>query len=225
MTNDIEFFSQYCERTANTGFAEPINTLSNIAFIVAGILAWKILSQLKTDQHKSIFDITLLFFSIFLIGLGSALWHTIAKPWAELVDVIPILFFISIFILSFLYRIVRMNILMVILFFLVFQLVNTGVILYAPKQALNGSLFYAPTALMFVIFAGFLAKQSSKHRGLFYTALGIFSIAIVFRTVDQQACQYFPIGTHFIWHILVATVLYLVFRFLALSLGGRHQRR
>jgi hypothetical protein len=45
--------------------------------------------------------------------------------------------------------------------------------------------------------------------------LGIFSLSLVLRTVDAAICPAFPLGTHFIWHLLNGLVLYLGMRLLA----------
>jgi hypothetical protein len=35
---------------------------------------------------------------------------------------------------------------------------------------------------------------------------------LVFRTIDRAVCSSVPIGTHFIWHLLNAVVLYVLLR-------------
>lgn len=225
MTNDIEYFSQYCERTSGALFAEPLNAFTNIAFIIAGLFAWRLYYQTRDNRQRPRFDFLLLIIVMFSIGAGSLSWHTLAKPWAELADAIPILLFIGIYILSFLYRIAGLNILFVVLIFIIFEVLNTGTILYAPRDVLNGSLFYIPTLLLFFVFAAILIYQKISWRGQFIAALLVFGVAIAFRTIDQGICQYFPLGTHFLWHILVALVLYLAFRFLAMATYTRRGRR
>jgi hypothetical protein len=44
---------------------------------------------------------------------------------------------------------------------------------------------------------------------LMLTAAGIFTLSLALRTVDDAACDRFPLGTHFVWHLLNATGLYL----------------
>ena len=66
---------QYCERTGAGFWAEPVNAMTNLAFLVAAV------------------------------GVGSFLWHTFATPWAEWADVIPIGLFIAVFLASFLRRV------------------------------------------------------------------------------------------------------------------------
>ena len=37
---------------------------------------------------------------------------------------------------------------------------------------------------------------------------GIFLVSLTFRTVDVASCARLPLGTHFLWHVLNAVVLY-----------------
>jgi hypothetical protein len=41
-------------------------------------------------------------------------------------------------------------------------------------------------------------------------AAGVFAVSLTARTLDRPLCGDFPTGTHFIWHILNAIVLFLV---------------
>ena len=43
-------------------------------------------------------------------------------------------------------------------------------------------------------------------RGLAIGA-GLLTLSLTFRTLDQTSCAVLPIGTHFMWHILNATML------------------
>jgi hypothetical protein len=38
----------------------------------------------------------------------------------------------------------------------------------------------------------------------------VFAISLAFRTADSALCPAFPLGIHFIWHVLNAVVLYLL---------------
>jgi hypothetical protein len=37
-------------------------------------------------------------------------------------------------------------------------------------------------------------------------------VSLVARSSDMPICNVFPLGTHFIWHLLNATLLYLLVR-------------
>jgi len=79
----------YCERLAPGIWAEPINAVTNLAFVIAAIA---ILPRLRGDRPAMILAIT-----IGLIGLASGLFHTFATGWAALADSLSILLFVLIY--------------------------------------------------------------------------------------------------------------------------------
>jgi multisubunit Na+/H+ antiporter MnhG subunit len=40
----------------------------------------------------------------------------------------------------------------------------------------------------------------------------IFAVSLTLRSIDQAVCPELPIGTHFLWHMLNAVVLYVLLR-------------
>jgi hypothetical protein len=44
------------------------------------------------------------------------------------------------------------------------------------------------------------------------TAAGIFAASLSFRSVDNAVCSVFPVGTHFLWHLLNGLVLLVLVR-------------
>jgi hypothetical protein len=40
-------------------------------------------------------------------------------------------------------------------------------------------------------------------------AAGVLLLAVMVRTLDAAVCERFALGTHFLWHVLVAAVIYL----------------
>lgn len=205
------FFSHYCERISTGLWAEPVNAITNLAFLAAALLALRLYRSHRTTDVKSTIDLKILIVLLFCITIGSTLWHTIARPWAELADSIPILLFISVYLVSFLWRILQRSSWFIVAVFVLFQFANNAVIFLFPRNILNGSLFYVPTWISLCIFTVILRQRGDPASKSFLLATMLFSAALVFRTIDEAVCSTFPIGTHFIWHILIATVLYLVF--------------
>jgi hypothetical protein len=69
------------------------------------------------------------------------------------------------------------------------------------------SAFYWPVPVL--IAATALALRSSAPdtaRGLGLGA-GLLTVSLIFRSLDEIVCTAFPLGTHFLWHILNATML------------------
>src|SRR5579871_945847 len=81
----------YCERKSADWDAEPLNAVSNLAFLVA---AWAA-SDLQRRRPNVEFAgaIRVLCVITAIVGIGSATFHTFATRWAEWADVIPILIF------------------------------------------------------------------------------------------------------------------------------------
>src|SRR5438270_10070920 len=85
----------YCERTSSAFDAEPINALTNAAFLIAAWSAWRL--QLSYPLRNGRGLINGLIATMALVGLGSFLFHTVATRWAEWGDVLPIMLFMLLY--------------------------------------------------------------------------------------------------------------------------------
>ena len=61
----------YCERLGPGFWAEPVNALTNLAFIVAAIWAWR--------RGEGELPVRVLAAILFAIGVGSGLFHTLGR--------------------------------------------------------------------------------------------------------------------------------------------------
>src|SRR5918993_1114655 len=87
----------YCERTDPSFWSEPLNAVSNAAFLVAALAAAPIRRRAGSRDWGSLFLILV----TAAVGIGSFLFHTLATRWSLLADVVPIAIFIySYFFLS-----------------------------------------------------------------------------------------------------------------------------
>ncbi|MEO0912162.1 MAG: ceramidase domain-containing protein, partial [Pseudomonadota bacterium] len=66
----------YCERVDASYWAEPINAISNAAFLIAAVICWRMLRGAEDFGAK------LLTANLALIGIGSYLFHTHANQWS-----------------------------------------------------------------------------------------------------------------------------------------------
>ena len=55
------------------------------------------------------------------------------------------------------------------------------------------------------------ARDQGARRSLGLAAL-VFAISLGLRTADTALCPQFPLGTHFVWHVLNAVVLFMLLR-------------
>ena len=190
----------YCERLDIGIWAEPINAVTNVAFILAAIIMWL--------RCKNLVEGKILSFLLFSIGCGSFLFHTYAQAWAALLDVTAILIFILTYIFvanrRFLAWSKMVSLIGVILFF-PYQLLLVSIL--SNIQFFGSSVQYIPVAILIFIYSGLLRKsEPNLSRGLFIGA-AILCLSIISRTVDEPLCSISSVGTLFVWHILNAIML------------------
>lgn len=194
----------YCERLGPGAWAEPINASTNLAFLLAAWLSWRAAGQARV----LFFDVWLLIGLSASIAVGSALFHTLATTWAHVLDVAPILMFQLVFLWIYCRRIVQISSVCTAGLVLAYL----GIALWARQfpQLLNGSLGYAPAFLVLVALGIYHFVSRRTDPLLFISASGVFLVSLVFRTADAAICPYFPVGTHFLWHLCNALLLYLL---------------
>ena len=190
----------YCERLEIGIWAEPINAVTNVAFILASIFMWL--------RCKNLVEGRVLSFLLFSIGCGSFLFHTFAQTWAAILDVAAILIFILTYIFianrSFLAWSKMVSLIGVILFF-PYQVLLANIL--SNIQFFGSSVQYIPVAILIFIYSGLLRKtEPNLSRGLLIGAV-ILCLSIVFRIIDEPLCSILSVGTHFVWHILNAIML------------------
>lgn len=82
----------------------------------------------------------------------------------------------------------------------------------AENSLLNGSEQYLPAVLALLAFT-FLTRRNGHQIAPWITAATvIFMISLTVRTFDMHLCEIWPMGTHFIWHILNGTMIALLFQ-------------
>ncbi len=209
----FEILDKYCERITPNLWGEPLNAVSNLAFIIAGFYLTRLLHSCKPRQNHQVWDIFMLIGLIFLIGMGSFAWHLTAETWALFADIIPVLLFINLFLVSFLYRVLNFSPKVIVVTIIIYQGLNYGIQSHFEPELLNGSLFYLPTFIFLCALSYLLRQHKTFGLQTFYLS-GLFAVALIFRTVDLTMCDSFPIGTHFMWHLLIAFVLYRLSRLL-----------
>jgi hypothetical protein len=205
------FLSVYCERAGEAGLlAEPLNAVSNVAFLLAACLIWRRLAGepgLSLRRHA---DIAALAGVVFMIGLGSAAWHIWPTRATLLSDVIPITVFIHGFIAVFFHRVFGLAWPWAIGIVLVFAALSFGAPSLLSPRALGSTAAYLPAYLaLLVTTAGLFIAGNPRRHGMLRATL-VWTPSLILRSLDGAGCAYFPLGTHFVWHILNATVLYLL---------------
>jgi hypothetical protein len=201
-----EPLSLYCERVDASFWAEPFNALTNLAFLVAAVAAY---AAWRHSEARDPFGLALIGVTV-AIGLGSFAFHTLATRGAALLDVIPIAIFVYGYLLFALRRIFHLAAGPALAIVAIFALASQTVSYALPAGALNGSGEYlSPLAALMVV--GLSVRAIDQQR-LILSAGAIFTCSLFLRMIDREACALFALGTHFMWHLLNAAVLYLLLR-------------
>jgi hypothetical protein len=197
--------SFYCERASAAFWAEPVNALTNAGFLIAALAAFL---EWRRAGGRDMRVLGLIAVMV-LIGLGSFAFHTLATRGAVYFDVIPIAVFIYGYLALALRRFLVLGWLPTITILVGYIAVSHLLARFAPPGTLNGSIDYLPALAAMLIMLGFVPATIRRTVGL---AAAVFVISLAFRTVDQAVCRAFPLGTHFIWHLLNAVVLFVLLR-------------
>lgn len=212
--SSLTYLDHYCERAGSAEFwAEPLNAITNIAFLITAFYSAKMLYRLKGDVVKHL-DIWALSILLAMIGIGSFLWHTAASPTTVLMDVIPILLFMNLYLISLLARVFHLKWCKVVFLWCVYFAGSMIAERFLPADLLNGSVLYAPTYLTLLLLMAAAWRIEADAFPDLFAAVRIFTLSLVFRTIDVETCTYFPIGTHFMWHCLNALLLYRLMKLL-----------
>ena len=124
----------YCERTTDSFLSEPLNSITNLAFLIVAIFIYK---KYRDQIYVNVFS-----FSIFFIGIGSFLFHLKPNLITLYSDIIPIFLFSLSFIFLFNRNVIKISNLNSALLFILFL---TLLLFITPKlkyEILNGSEFY-----------------------------------------------------------------------------------
>lgn len=207
----------YCERLSTAFWAEPVNALSNLAFLLAAFCLWRMPVSGARSAVVMSRGLTLM---VAVIGVGSFLFHTFAVRWALFADVIPISVYQVLFLTFYVRKVARCSWRVTMGWVLFFFVVTYGVGML-PDQWLNGSVASYGSAWLFIGGLGVFHWRTRKAEPMILLlATGVFTLSLILRSLDMVACQYVSIGTHMFWHVLNGVVLYLTTRAFILNADG-----
>lgn len=202
------YLDLYCERLGPGPWAEPLNAVTNLAFIVAGLCLIASLRHADPAARRDpgALGLTAL---VFAIGVGSGLFHTFATRWAVMADVVPIALFILLYMYLALRRLVALP-----LWACALGVTIVLVLTVVMPLGFGFSVSTYGVALVAMLGVGGFLQVVRRHPagpGILIAA-GVFAVSLGFRTADLPLCAALPTGTHFVWHILNAVVLYSLTR-------------
>ncbi|WP_336814654.1 ceramidase domain-containing protein [Bosea sp. MMO-172] len=203
----------YCERIDGSFWAEPLNAVTNGAFLVAALAAFWLWRRQGGRDAVTLVLIGL----VFAIGIGSFLFHTTPNRWTLLADVVPIQLFAFGYFAFALRRFLGLSGVVTAVGTLAFFVLALG--LSAAGRAvlpagMAGSAGYAAFLLGLIGMALAMARTPvlCDQRRLLALAAGAFAVSLRMRSIDGALCGSLPLGTHWLWHLLNASVLYLLLR-------------
>ena len=205
----------YCERTDPSFWAEPVNAISNLAFLIAAGFAY---THWRRNGGRDI-PALLLILLVAAIGVGSFIFHTVATLGAELFDVVPIALFIYAYLVLALRRFLGASWPVIVGTLAVFAGVSYAGAALAAPDTLNGSHQYLPALAAMTVVGLAVWRRPSGPPVL--TGAAVFLVSIAFRSIDNAVCPVLPLGTHFLWHCLNACVLYLLLCAAMADPGGK----
>jgi len=192
----------YCERGDAGFWAEPVNALSNAAFLVAALVMGLRLRGQRLAWAWAMVAV------LAAIGVGSFLFHTHATVWAGLADVVPILTFVLIYVFAAARDMLGWPGWAAGL--AVAGFVPLAVALSAGFRALpffSVSAGYWPIPVVILAVALVLRGRAPATAGGLAIGAGLLVLSLVFRSLDMMLCEVLPLGTHFLWHLLNALML------------------
>ncbi len=198
----------YCEQAAFSDVFEPLNGITNFAFIIAGIVLF---FRFKKQAISSL-PAKILAALLIAVGIGSLAWHTYRNDFTFWIDTIPIYLFVVYYLWVYVSHSVH-KLPLRILFFLGF-FIYTPVLIYlfqdlqSTKVFGNGSLEYIVALSYFVVLQMYNKAHKKELVKPSLVVVFLFMVSLVFRQLDLVSCDLVGFGTHFMWHIFNAIVLY-----------------
>ncbi|HEY1382844.1 MAG TPA: ceramidase domain-containing protein [Dongiaceae bacterium] len=200
----------YCERASPGLDAELVNAFTNAAFLVGAWFAWRLQARLPRSAATTLIQVLII--AMAAVGLGSFLFHTVGTRWAEWGDVIPILVFMLLYLWFVLTHLFRWPAILKTGALAAFSAATFLLEASVPGDVLWGGALYLPTILAFIAIGVVLKRRAHPAASAMLGAIAVFSAAFIARSSDMPLCEAFPLGTHFLWHLLNATLLYLLIR-------------
>jgi hypothetical protein len=200
-----------CERTGAGLLQEPLNAISNLGFIYVAIAIYRFYRSHEDVQEHKILDVQIMTLMIFLIGINSILFHVYPTPITEMMDTIPIVAFILIYFVSVIFRIGKCTKFQGLIACVAFLGFSHMLVAQFPR-ALNDSIGYLSSMIALIVIAVYLHLRARPSSQYFMLAAIIGVVSLFARAVDKELCDIWPFGTHFIWHICNATLLYILMK-------------
>ncbi|MCB9990483.1 MAG: hypothetical protein H6867_03765 [Rhodospirillales bacterium] len=195
----------YCENTGGL-IAQPLNLLSCAVFWLGAIWMWH--KRDEDDESPSFHQVAAVL--LFLLGVTGMIWHGLGIPAVLALDMF-LLFMLCVLVAV----VVANDVLrwdMAKGLIVVVMLIVIGALLKdqtAGRLPQNGGLFLP---LLFFLALAALKIQTVNEEVTVYLLSASYTLffGLLARSVDILFCMYFPLGLHFLWHVLIViSVIYI----------------
>lgn len=206
----------YCERTHPGFWAEPANALTNFAFFVAAFYAFRLWKKRERILgHAPV--LPLLAFTIFLVGVGSFAFHTFANRITGFMDSFFIAVFMYVYLGTLLRKVFELQTRGIVIGLVGFFAVGVGFLMVVPSDMFNGTEQYFACIIAFAALIMGSINHAKNYTPTLVVGMLAFIASMFFRSMDMSWCESYPLGVHFIWHVLNGLVLALLMRYLILN--------
>ena len=211
MEQAAHYIDIYCERTHPGLWDEPLNLMTNAAFVIAALAAWRLIGRRGDPLLNALCAI------LAIIGLGSSLLHAFATTWGAAVDSAAIAAFVLTYLFAVNRRCLNLSAVLAGIGSVLSIPVVVGLSLLVGQQSsfLAGSAAYVGIALLIFAYALLLAMRLPRYASHLAVGGVILCVSIAFRAADDPLCTMWPIGTHWVWHVLNAVMLLWMIRALS----------
>ena len=200
----------YFETNPDHFIAEPWNAVSSL-FIVIPAIIWVI--RIEGNYKKYAFMVYCIILMI-MGGSGSTIFHAFrASKIFLIMDVLPTAILSLSLGIYFWLKLVK-NWWYVILLLLIFIVPRFLFFMNLPQHtAIN--LSYAFSGIFIGLPLVIILIKTKGHKiSLVGTAIMLFILALVFRETDTIPMAFFPMGTHFLWHVFSGLGAYFILAYL-----------
>ena len=191
----------YCERLGPGLWAEPVNLATNAAFLIVALVMWRRCAAGSMGRALALV--------LFVIGIGSALFHSVATAWASLADMVPIQGFILLYLFAANRDFVGLRpwvaLAATVVAMAAVVLGGRAIGLILPAAGLNAA--YAAVAVLIFGYGAALLPFAGATGWRLIAGAALLAVSIGFRALDSGVCDRWPLGTHFLWHLLNAVML------------------
>ncbi len=181
-------------------WAEPVNAVTNLVFVIAALVMWRRCTDMPMGRVLALI--------LGAIGIGSYLFHTHAQVWAAIADVAPIATFILVYLFAINRDVWGLQwgvALGATALFIPYAALTIPI--YAQLPVLGVSAGYIPVPVLILIYAWALRHRARGMARGFVLGAGLLFVSLASRSIDETLCARFPLGTHFLWHLLNGVML------------------